>query len=222
MSIEVIEIPAGEYVVGDDGLPTASPRHRRRVDAPFWIDAWPVSVATFSAFVADAGYRRAALWRPPLDRAADDPRWASVDSRCEAVRAASPGLDPGRAALGLTWFEAAAVARAAGGRLPYEVEWEVAAGGQAGGRQIGRRAGVSEWVADAFAPQYWRADHARRGVAWPTPVAGTPVTVRGTGPGEIVSNVAARRGRPPEAADAHRGFRRAWDVPPPAAVVRRT
>ena len=86
---EVIEVPSGHYEVGDDGVANASPRHSRVIDSPLWIDFRPVSVEQFSAFVVAGGYRSGLLWQPPLDSAFADPRWNSVDTRCEAIRKAS-------------------------------------------------------------------------------------------------------------------------------------
>lgn len=223
-NIDVIEVLTGQYEVGDDGVANASPRHSRVIDAPFWIDLRPLSVEQFSVFVAAGGYRDLSIWQPPLDSAVIDPRWESVDARCESIRKASavPGgrQDSLRPVIGLTWFEAMAVARFFSSRLPFEIEWEIAATGQ-GGRRTPMRvlSGVAEWTADAFSPKYWLADYLRRGVSWPTVVPGTPVTIRGTGFGDLFCHTAARRGRDPGTSEGTYGFRRVWDVMPPGARV---
>jgi len=221
---EVIEVPPGNYYIGDDGVANASPCLARLIDAPFWIDVLPLSVEQFSVFVAGGGYRSASIWLPPLDAAVADARWNSVDARCESVRNASSSVsgrhDALRPVLGLTWFEAMAVARFFNSRLPFEVEWEIGATGE-GGRIVPMHveSGVPEWTADAFSPKYWIVDYLRRGVSWPTVVPGTPVTVRGSGPSDLLCHSAARRGRDPGVNDGGYGFRRVWDSVPPESRV---
>lgn len=222
--VEIIEVRPGQYEIGDDGVANASPRHSRVIDSAFWIDFRPVSVEQFSVFVAGGGYRSTAVWQPPLDSAVEDPRWKSVDARCEFIRKASlvagANQDRQRPVIGLTWFEAMAVSRFFNSRLPFEIEWEIAATGQ-GGRTTPMHVlpGIAEWTADAFSPKYWLADYFRRGVSWPTVVPGTPVTVRGSGQGDLFCHNAFRRGRDPGFSDGGYGFRRVWDAVPPGAKV---
>ena len=110
----------------------------------FEIDAQPVTWAQFVEFVDDAGYDRAELWHP------DGWQWLQhQNSMVESDGRRSPryveqiGVASGavmqtrfgvprrmqgsQPALHMNWFEADAWCRWAGRRLPFEVEWEIAA-----------------------------------------------------------------------------------------------
>jgi len=219
----VCVVPSGTYWIGSDSIPNAGPRHVRRFTEDVWIEHELVSWRDYSVFVASGGYADAAWWR--MDDGAPFPeaaRPASVDARCEAVRAVSLGAGRGprpkpRSALpvlGLNWFEAAAICRFFGARLPFETEWEVAM------TQNLLTKGASpatptlqEWCQDAYARQYWRADADIRGRSWR---AEAQVVVRGYTAMEPAIGPKARRAADPLASVADRGFRRVWDQPPGA------
>lgn len=241
----VVAVSPGDYEVGHDTIPNASPAHRRRVAATFWIDAQPLTWSHFETFVVGGGYGRTQLWAgggSPQDAMGTGP---AVDARCRALLDGSRDFRrslAGRGVFtrsqpltGVTWFEAAAIAAFFGARLPFEVEWEVAI--RASTRRRATVAGVArcvamqgtmqEWTADAFTPVYWRADHDQRGQQWVSggtgeaPGASTVslVSVRGSAPGDVFQHPSARIGRSPEVGSATRGFRRVWDVPPAADMV---
>lgn len=210
-SIQVIQINPGTYFIGDDSVPDAGPRHRRYIDAPFWMDKNPVSIFEFSEFVWKDGFRRPELWAE--DRPIVPP---SIDARCEQIRKAS--TKSSRLHLsGVSWFESHAMARFAGGRLPFEIEWEIAMS------QVGATSGVChpllEWTADVFSRVYWRADYASRGVPWTGAEASLNVSVRGWPADALIQHVCARQGRKPEMVTPPCGFRRVWDVLPKCAEV---
>lgn len=212
----------GEYWIGDDAIATSAPRHLRRFRADAWIEAGYTRWADFETFVASGGYAHETLWRDDSGRPFPAGcRPASVDSRCEEVREATlagmprswqeSGPGPSLPLLGLTWFEAMALCRFFGGRLPFEAEWEAAviakvvpAGNDAEGR-------LQEWTGDAYVGRYWRADEALRGRPW---TAGKQVVVRGYAIGEPVFAKTVRRGADPAAGIHHRSFRRIWDRNP--------
>lgn len=84
---------------------TAGPHKQRRRIAlsPFQLATHPVTNAQYRAFVTTTGYRRPAL----------------IDHECF-------GRDDAPV-VSVTWHDAAAYAKWAGGRLPTELEWDVAA-----------------------------------------------------------------------------------------------
>ena len=111
------------------------PRHRVFV-APFELATRPVSNAEVLAFIADGGYRdprhwlsdgwatvQAEGWDAPLYWERRD--GAYVLYELAGVRA----VDPAEPACHVSSYEADAIARWAGARLPTEMEWELAATG---------------------------------------------------------------------------------------------
>ncbi|MCA1815250.1 MAG: SUMF1/EgtB/PvdO family nonheme iron enzyme [Acidobacteria bacterium] len=139
----MIELPACEFEMGATGgegfaYDNESPSHTVFVPA-FKIARAPVTNAEFAAFVAEGGYARREFW--------NDEGWAwreregwehplywsregeSSSSKRWRVREmfGDAELPPGHPVAGVSWYEAEAYARFAGGRLPTEAEWERAA-----------------------------------------------------------------------------------------------
>jgi formylglycine-generating enzyme required for sulfatase activity len=52
---EFVEVPAGEFLYGDD-------KERRRIPYTYWIAKYPVAKAQFARFVADGGYEQRQWW----------------------------------------------------------------------------------------------------------------------------------------------------------------
>ncbi|HET9627008.1 MAG TPA: ergothioneine biosynthesis protein EgtB, partial [Kofleriaceae bacterium] len=109
------------------------PRHRVLV-APYKLAARPVSNAEVLAFIADGGYRDHRLWLSDGWAVVNAERWTAplywiardgdfVMYELAGVRA----VDPGETACHLSLYEADAIARWLGARLPSEAEWEHAA-----------------------------------------------------------------------------------------------
>lgn len=107
-----------------------SPRHKVWLE-PFAIAEQLVSNAEYAAFIDDDGYRRPELWMSEgwacvQQRGWQAPRyWRGDWEFTLAGRRPRQGDAPVRH---LSWFEADAYARWAGARLPWEAEWEIAAG----------------------------------------------------------------------------------------------
>ena len=145
---EPMLIPACNWQLGssDEGFSFDNERPRNSVPVPeFEIDAQPVTWSQYVEFVDDDGYDREELW------SAEGWQWLQVLSASEGhyegrrapryveqIGVASGAVMQTRfgtarrmlgsqPAIHMTWYEADAWCRWAGRRLPFEVEWEVAA-----------------------------------------------------------------------------------------------
>jgi formylglycine-generating enzyme required for sulfatase activity len=136
-----VEIPGGTFWMGaqneDPRAPGYDPEARldespvRRVTVgTFLAGRYPVTVEEFRRFVeaADEGYLNAGNWEPEgwawRERSGlTRPRWWENQLR-----------HPNRPVTAVSWYEADAYCRWAGGRLPTEAEWELMGRGEAGRR----------------------------------------------------------------------------------------
>ncbi|SOD57395.1 ergothioneine biosynthesis protein EgtB [Pseudoxanthomonas wuyuanensis] len=112
-----------------------SPRHRVLVPA-YALASRPISNGEYRQFIADGGYRTPALWMSEGWALADAQAWNrplywSEDGRREFTLGGWRPLDSHAPVCHLSYFEADALARWAGARLPTEAEWEQAAAGAA-------------------------------------------------------------------------------------------
>ncbi|MEO7734805.1 MAG: ergothioneine biosynthesis protein EgtB [Kofleriaceae bacterium] len=169
----IVELGAGPE---DDGFAFDNERPRHRVLlAPYRLASRPVANAEVLAFIAEGGYRDHRLWLSDgwhvvktcgwtapeywIDRDGD---FASYE--LAGVRA----IDPGETACHLSLYEADAIARWLGARLPTEAEWEHAAAraevagnfadadrlhpARATGAQSQLFGDVWEWTASSYSP----------------------------------------------------------------------
>jgi ergothioneine biosynthesis protein EgtB len=107
------------------------PRHDVIVQ-PFQLATRPVTSGEVLAFVKDGGYREPRLWLSDGWAAVQAGGWQAPlywadDDTCYEL-AGVRGIDTAETACHLSYYEADAIARWLGGRLPTESEWELAAG----------------------------------------------------------------------------------------------
>ena len=117
-----VYVPTGFYVVGSD-RPDESPAARVPLRG-FWIGRDVVTNEQFVWFVRAGGYANETLWT------ADALRWLRENAITEPAFWRDPRFNaPQQPVTGVSFHEAQAFARWFGGRLPTEVEWEVAGRG---------------------------------------------------------------------------------------------
>lgn len=166
---EALRVPACRWPLGSlsdgPGFVFDNEAGAHAVDVPeFDIDAQPVSWAQFIEFVDDGGYDRSELWSEA------GWRWLTDISRSEGRRGPRHvdqiGVASGavmqtrfgqpvrmlghQPAMHMSWWEADAWCRWAGRRLPFEVEWEIAA--HTAARRGFRWGDVWEWTGSSFRP----------------------------------------------------------------------
>lgn len=127
---DLVEIPAGDVLIGDDGGPPDERPIFTYTSKPFLMDRTPVTVSQFAAFVRDSHFKTSAEtfgYAGVLDTSQG--AWVAIRGatwrRPEGPgKPAAPGNHP---VTQVSWYDANAFCRAYGTRLPTEFEWERAA-----------------------------------------------------------------------------------------------
>lgn len=190
---ERVAIPGGPFLLGTndttEGYDNERPQHEVEL-ATFTIDRFPVSNRRYAEFIEAGGYERADLWtnegwdwRTGVD--IDAPQgWTRRVGGVWLIRRFGHvlDLDATEPVQHVSFHEAEAFARYAGGRLPSEAEWEKAA----------------TWGPEATAPNVYpwgsavpTLDHANIGhVGWgPAPVGSYPAGASAYGVEQLLGDV---------------------------------
>jgi ergothioneine biosynthesis protein EgtB len=127
------------------------PRHRTYLE-PFALASRPITNGEVLGFIAEGGYREPRLWLSDGWQVVQREDWRAPlywnDDGTLYGLGGDRVIDRGDTACHLSYYEADAIARWLGARLPTEAEWEVAAASSAPER-VGE---VWEWTSSAYAP----------------------------------------------------------------------
>ena len=145
----------GRWPDGGFAFDNETPRHRVLL-APYRIADRPVTNGDWLAFIEAGGYREPLLWMSDGWAARQAEGWEAPlywERRDGAWLAFTLGglrpVDPAAPVRHVSWYEADALARWAGKRLPTEQEWEAAAGLPG---FLAAEGHVWQWTGSAYRP----------------------------------------------------------------------
>ena len=112
-----LEIPAGTYPIGDENRPM-------KIKRSFWLSKYPVTNSQFRLFLEDGGYHEPDWWSP------EGWQWREKKGITEPLLWRHGRWNgENQPVVGVSWYEAQAFCRWAGGDLPNEQEWKAAVWG---------------------------------------------------------------------------------------------
>lgn len=106
LEIEMVYVPAGYFIMGDNGSDYLKPKHIRSVKDGFFMAKYPTTWEQYMLFCEHTGHKKPTL-----------PAW---------------GMIPDHPVVCVTWDDAKAFCKWAGMALPEEAEWEKACRGTDG------------------------------------------------------------------------------------------
>jgi gamma-glutamyl hercynylcysteine S-oxide synthase len=121
--VEMIQIPAGEFEMGDDSvdaLDNERPVQKLYLES-YWIDRYCVTCGQYRLFMAEGGYQNPQWWSEA------GWKWLQTEQVKQPLYWCENPMWNNHPVCGVSWYEAEAYARFVGKRLPIEAEWEKAA-----------------------------------------------------------------------------------------------
>lgn len=122
-SPEMIEIPAGEFCMGNDSvdaLDNERSAHQVYLET-YWIDRYPVTSGQYRIFMEAGGYQNPQWWSKA------GWKWLQTELVTQPLYWSGDRAKDNHPVCGVSWYEADAYSRFIGKRLPTEAEWEKAA-----------------------------------------------------------------------------------------------